>query len=107
MTNDSTGTTGEKIDYYSILKRRKRTVDSFVAEFGLVSLEDLDKTLSELGKEYQISEDFRRLAILALPPTPTPIKESGETVTDFVSEPVSDVDVDHVQKTKKRSKKEN
>ena len=107
MTNDSTKVVGEKIDYYSILKRRKRTVYSFVSEFGIVSLEDLDRVLAELSKEYDISEEFRNLAIRALPPVLPPAVEPGEALSDFVTEPVSDVDVDNVQKPKKRSKKEN
>lgn len=104
MANDTTNTTGEKIDFHSILKRRKRTINNFITEFGVTSLAELDNVLTELGKEYHVSDDFRKLVISSLPPTPPPPATPTETLSDFVNNDVSNAD--DVQKPKKRLKKE-
>ena len=112
MDNNDSVHESNKLDYYSILKRRKRTVESFIAEHGIVSLEDLDNVLRELGKEYDISEDFRKLAVKSLPLVPLPVEtpvelpELSRTTQVDAVQPDTVVDA-HVYKHKKRTKKEN
>lgn len=105
-TDDSTTLTGTKIDYYTILKRRKRNAESFVADSGIVTVEGLNCILDALSVEYLISDEFRKATFEALAksrgPVPAPVGIS-EIVEDV---PAQVIDADDVQKPKRRSKKE-
>jgi hypothetical protein len=71
-----TNETGGKVDYYSILKRRKRTVNNFLADFNIKSQEELQYALVELAGIYSVSDEFKDLCIRALPTVKTvPIEE--------------------------------
>lgn len=119
MTTDSTKTKLEKLDYFCILKRRKRTVGSFLTEHNIVSVLQAEGFLNALEKEFVISEEFKAAVlseVLSHAPKPTEnsveegVKDTHEDTQEPFHEDVEqgvleDVEV-VVQKPKKRSKKE-
>jgi hypothetical protein len=110
MQNDYTVTSGDKIDYYSILKRRKRTVGDFIVEHNIRTLEELDAVVAHLKNEYVISDEFKALAAQALPQLTPAVLENSLEVPVSLPEPVAvptEPESGNDHKPKKRIKKDN
>lgn len=61
MTDDNVNIPVSKIDYYSILKRRKRNIKQFIIEYNIKNIIMLNETIEQLKTNYIITNDFVEL----------------------------------------------
>jgi hypothetical protein len=57
---DSPNKTTVKADLYTIVKRRRRTVETYMAENGVTTKKQLDAFLKHLKITFSLSEQFKK-----------------------------------------------
>lgn len=106
--NNSIKEADEKIDYFSILKRRKRTIENFIEEFQIKSIEDLKICLDNLNKDYKLSDEFVKIVTQTVEAKIHNI-EDVKHISNFVENLPDNKDIEEVkpvQNNKKRTKKQ-